>query len=267
MHKLERLVAQLDQYTDISIAVSGGIDSMLLCYIANVYSKVNVLAVHAASPAVPKAAFERVNQFAKQYQWQLKTINAEEFSNPDYLKNPANRCYFCKSNLYSRIAKVAMGYIASGTNIDDLSDYRPGLQAATENKVIHPYVDAQLTKKDIYALAKHLKLPELERLPAQPCLASRVETGIVIDEKDLAFIDKCETKVRQFLPSVTDVRTRITKMGVYIELSEIPNQPNITQLSLLIKLLCEQYQYIFAGIRLYQKGSAFLTEDTFYAAV
>lgn len=267
LQKLDQLIAQLNQHQHLSIAISGGIDSMLLCYLAHAYSNANVLAVHAASPAVPKAAFERVKRFASEQNWSLKVIDANEFSDPDYLKNPANRCYFCKSNLYSRVSSVSVGAIASGTNLDDLSDYRPGLQAAKEHKVIHPYVDAQLKKSDIYALAEHFNITDLERLPAQPCLASRVETGLSIVAEDLDFIDRCETQVRTFLPNITDVRTRITHSGVYVELSELPPQQTLIQLSQLIKQICQSNDYLFAGVRLYQKGSAFLTEDKFYEAV
>ena len=112
-----------------------------------------------------------------------------------YRANPVDRCYYCKANLYARIRGMTADPIASGTNRDDLGDYRPGLRAAAERDIVHPYVDAAITKTEVYALARRLGLDDLQRLPAQPCLASRVETGIAIAAADLAFIDAVETRL------------------------------------------------------------------------
>src|SRR4030095_4933063 len=126
-------------------------------------------------------------QHAARHGWPLVLLDAGEQDDARYRANPIDRCYYCKTNLYARIAEATSDPIASGTNCDDLDDFRPGLRAATEHRVVHPYVDAGIAKAGVYALAAELGLDDLERLPAQPCLASRVETGIVISADDLAF--------------------------------------------------------------------------------
>ena len=102
--------------------------------------------VHARSPAVPLAATQRVRELAAQEGWNLEEINAGEFVDRDYRTNPYNRCYFCKSSLYRSIRALTERRIASGANVDDLSDYRPGLQAAAEQNVVHPFIDAGIDK-------------------------------------------------------------------------------------------------------------------------
>ena len=103
--------------------------------------------------------------------WRLRIIGAGEFDDPDYLKNPVNRCYFCKSNLYARIVTATDAVICSGANTGDLGDYRPGLGAAAEKQVRHPFIEAGIDKPVIRALAAKRGLDDLAVLPAQPCLA------------------------------------------------------------------------------------------------
>jgi uncharacterized protein len=180
----DRIVAALDRHARVAIAVSGGVDSMTLAHIAARDSRTAATMYHAASPAVPVSARERVEAHAARHGWQLVVVDAQELADSRYRANPIDRCYYCKTNLYDRIAGVTSDTIASGTNCDDLSDFRPGLRAAREHDVVHPYVEAGATKRDIYELAQALGLTDVARLPAQPCLASRVETGIAIDPAD-----------------------------------------------------------------------------------
>lgn len=256
--KVKNLIEYFNQFESFSIAVSGGIDSMLLAYLANRFSKAEVKTVHAYSPAVPEAAFERVKEHAVLYHWDLHIINAREFDDPNYINNPVNRCYFCKSNLYSRISEKSDGVVFSGTNLNDLDDYRPGLEAAKEQNVKHPYVEVGIDKTTIYALAKHYGLSQLHVLPAQPCLASRVETGIKIDAGDLGFINKVEEKTRKILPELKNVRCRITHQGTFLEIDRLPENILFQHLSNNLSSMCEQEGRIFSGIRTYQKGSAFI---------
>ncbi|WP_440877113.1 hypothetical protein [Thalassotalea sp. PLHSN55] len=258
MTKTQQLVDFFDQFEQFSIAVSGGIDSMLLAYIANGYAKAQVNIVHAYSPAVPESALVRVKNYAKKYTWQLKVIDALEFQDDNYLDNPVDRCYYCKSNLYTRIAEHGVGPIFSGTNLDDLGDVRPGLTAAKEQNVLHPYVEVGMNKADIYQLAAHYGLEEIHSLPAQPCLASRVETGIKIKPVDMQFIDKVEQKVRKSLPSLKNIRCRISHQGIFIELDQLPEQALFDRLSARLSQYCAEQGRIFSGMKLYQKGSAFL---------
>src|SRR5262249_33153663 len=156
--------------------------------------------VHAVSPAVPAHATARVAAYAEREGWTLRMVDAGEFADPRYRANPVDRCYFCKTNLYARIRPLTDRVIAPGTHVDHLGDFRPGLRAAAEKDVVHPYVEAGIDKAAVRALARGLSLSDLAELPAQPCLSSRVETGIAIDADDLAFVDAMERRLSAGLP-------------------------------------------------------------------
>jgi len=123
------LEAILSDLPNLAIAVSGGVDSMTLAHAAHRAGIPGLLVVHALSPAVPAEATARVRDHARRFGWRLTEVDAGEFADPQYRANPVNRCYFCKTNLYARIAHVTEGPIASGANLDDLGDDRPGLLA------------------------------------------------------------------------------------------------------------------------------------------
>lgn len=145
-------------------------------------------------------------------------LDAGEFSDENYLANPANRCFFCKTNLYGTLSAAAGGArLFSGTNIDDLGDWRPGLKAAEAYRVRHPFVEAGLSKADIRKLAATYGLKDVAELPSAPCLSSRVESGIRIDPNMLRTINRVETLVRDRLNPET-VRCRIRLEGMVIEL-------------------------------------------------
>lgn len=180
-------------------------------------------------------------------------MDSGEFADPHYRANPHNRCYFCKSNLYGTMRRVFDGPIAAGTNTDDLGEYRPGLIAADDYDVLHPYVAADIAKDDIRAIARACGLDEIADLPAQPCLASRVTTGIAIRRDDLDFIDMVETLVRADTPGM-DIRCRITGDGVVLETGT--PMPDATVASVVD--LCRRANRPFAGSRTYVRGSAFV---------
>jgi uncharacterized protein len=213
---------------------------------------------HATGPAVPAAARRRVEAHAGRHGWPLVVIDAGEQDDARYRANPVDRCYYCKSNLYTRIRGLTADAIASGTNRDDLSDFRPGLRAAAEQQVVHPYVEAAIAKADVYALARRLGLDDLERLPAQPCLASRVETGIAIDAADLAFIDRVETELSARLGPAAVVRCRVTHAGVAIELADLRDETSAGIARDIGERACRADSRVFSGVRPYARGAAFL---------
>lgn len=255
-----RVLAELARHRRLTIAVSGGIDSMTLAVIAHRHLREGVRMVHAVSPAVPEIATRRVEGYAKREGWALRLVDAGEFADADYRANPVDRCYFCKTNLYTRIEGLADGGpIASGANLDDLGDYRPGLLAASEHQVVHPFVAAGIDKAAIRAMARTLGLDDIAELPAQPCLASRVETGIGIEAADLRFIDEVEVALRAILGEQATVRCRITHGGVVAEVGEGAGA-GAADLEPMVASLCAREGRTFAGVRAYRRGSAFLHE-------
>ena len=255
---LVRLVAALDRHERLAIAVSGGVDSMTLAHVACRHSRAAITIFHATGPAVPAAAGKRVAAHAGRYGWPLVLLDAGEQNDLRYRANPVDRCYYCKSNLYTRVRDATTDVIATGTNRDDLADFRPGLRAAAERDVVHPYVEAGIAKTDIYALAARLGLNDLERLPAQPCLASRVETGIALSATDLAFIDVVETRLASVFGREAVVRCRVTHAGIVIELAATFDPAAFDRAREIGTDACVREGRVFAGVRPYAKGAAFL---------
>jgi uncharacterized protein len=210
---LERLEAVLRAIGPAEIAVSGGVDSLTLAAAAHGVLGTAARMHHAVSPAVPPEATARTQAIAAARGWNLTLFDADE----RYRANPSNRCFFCKSNLYGAMARRVTGTILSGTNTDDLADWRPGLLAASQHGVRHPFVEAGLAKADVRRLAARLDLGPIADLPASPCLSSRLETGIRVDPALLALVHRVERHVSATLaPKV--VRCRVRAGGVVVEL-------------------------------------------------
>ena len=214
--ELQRVLGEIGE---LAVAVSGGVDSMTLAVAAHRRWGVKASMLHAISPAVPPEATARVRAYAEQEDWRLQILDAGEFADPDYLRNPANRCYFCKTNLYGAMAARTTATLVSGTNLDDLGDYRPGLQAASEHSVRHPYVEAGIDKAGVRQLALQMGMGDLAELPAAPCLSSRLETGISVTAERLRLVHEVERLVNAQLDPAT-VRCRIFHDGVAIQLDQ-----------------------------------------------
>lgn len=244
---------------DLTIALSGGIDSLTLSAAAAYVRGPDLVTLcHAVSPAVPAAATARVKHFASERGLTLRITDAGEFADETYRANPVNRCYFCKSNLYGRLSAMA-DLVAAGTNLDDLSDYRPGLLAADEHGVLHPFVTAGMTKRDVRSLARALGLGDLADLPAAPCLASRIETGLRVEPAELRIIDAAEVQLRAMLGNVT-LRCRRMRIGWVIEI-----EPDVYDgmSSADRAQACAVVKAIGSGdmpvtLRTYERGSAFV---------
>ncbi len=211
--------AVLDGMDGVAIAVSGGVDSMTLAWLAQRRRPRGTLMIHAASPAVPAEATARIRRYAAAEGWRLAVVDAGETRDPRYVANPHDRCFWCKTNLYATIRGLTAQTIASGANTDDLGDYRPGLVAAAEHGVRHPWIEAGIGKREIRRIAAVHGLWDLAELPASPCLSSRIETGIPVTVGALAAIDRIERAVREALAPET-LRCRLRPFGIELELDE-----------------------------------------------
>lgn len=210
---LERVLAAIARP---AIAVSGGVDSLTLAVVA-AHVVQDVVVFHASSPAVPAEATERVRRFAGEYGWTLTVVDAGEFADAAYRANPVNRCFHCKTNLYRTIRAYTDRPILSGANVDDLGEYRPGLDAARRHGVRHPYVETGLMKVHVRKIARSFGLDGVAELPSSPCLSSRVETGIRIEASILSFVHSVEGLVSRALSPAT-VRCRVRANAIVIEL-------------------------------------------------
>jgi pyridinium-3,5-biscarboxylic acid mononucleotide sulfurtransferase len=218
--KLSALASWLQDLNSAAIAVSGGVDSMTLAVIAHRARSGATTMFHAVSPAVPPEATDRIKRYAHNEVWDLVVFDAGEFADADYRSNPVNRCLYCKTYLYGAIADRTTATLLSGTNIDDLGDFRPGLAAAETFAVRHPYVEVGVDKATIRRMAAGLGLADVAELPAAPCLASRIETGIAIVPADLIAVNRVERALRELLrPDV--VRCRVRADRVVVELDEV----------------------------------------------
>ncbi|MFK7859523.1 MAG: TIGR00268 family protein [Granulosicoccus sp.] len=260
--RFDALTGMLARYDQLAVAISGGVDSTTLAAVANNVLGDQAMMIHAVSPAVPPDATARVQACALRYGWNLKVVDAGEFSDTDYRQNPVNRCYYCKSNLYQRIHEVWDGAVASGANLDDLGDYRPGLVAASEKQVVHPLIEAGIDKATVRKIATRLGLETVADLPAQPCLSSRIETGIAIDANDLMFVHKIESLLTERL-GAGDIRCRIGAAGVRIEVADNLQRKNAAywqKVCVEVTQLISDNGRLLAGFTDYERGSAFLTD-------
>ena len=203
----------------VAVAVSGGVDSLTLASFAHRLLGADCEMYHAVSPAVPGEATQRAQLLACREGWALHIIDAGEFESAEYMRNPVNRCFHCKTSLYGAISPRTVGQVVSGTNIDDLGEYRPGLIAAREHGVRHPFVEAGMNKRAVRELSRALGLGEVAELPSAPCLSSRIETGIAIDSAMLARVHQTERLIGAALQPET-VRCGVRARGVVIELDE-----------------------------------------------
>ena len=195
--RLDVLTARVAALDSVVVAFSGGVDSSVVAAIAHAALGDRALAVTAVSPAVASGELDGARGVAGHIGIAHETITTDELARAGYRANGRDRCYFCKSELYDRLAELAArrGYAAllSGANADDQGDWRPGLKAAAEHGVVHPLHD--LDKAAVRRLACHFGLPSAEK-PATPCLASRIPYGTAVDPATLQQIDRAERAVR-----------------------------------------------------------------------
>lgn len=206
--KLQKLKKILYSYPGVVVAFSGGVDSSLLLKLAKDILKHKVIAVTASSPLYPDAETRMAAKIAGMLKTKHLIIHSNELENPDFVKNPRNRCYHCKIELFKKLKGIAKKYgyvVLEGSNYSDLKDFRPGLTAAKKLNIKSPLIEAGLTKVEIRELARQFKLPNWNK-PSMACLASRIPYGIKIDKKKLKRIERGEEFLRNLNFSQCRVR-------------------------------------------------------------
>lgn len=197
--KRDRLLETIRGYGRVAVAFSGGIDSTVVAKAAQVALGDEAIAVTAVSESLATGEREEAEALARQIGIRHRLIRTEEFDDPNYLRNAPDRCYFCKSELYGRLAsmlpELGCDVVTSGANTDDVGDYRPGMQAAAEKGVRHPLQEADLSKQDVRNLAQAWGLPTWDK-PATPCLSSRIAYGELVTPERVRMVDGAEQWLR-----------------------------------------------------------------------
>jgi uncharacterized protein len=196
----DRLLEALRGYGRVAVAFSGGVDSAVVAQAAFAAAGDSAVAVTAVSDSLASGELEEAEALARRIGIRHRVIRTEEFADPNYLRNNPDRCYFCKSELYGRLAgllgPLGVDVIASGANADDAGDHRPGMRAAAENGVRHPLQECGLGKAEVRALARAWGLPAWDK-PATPCLSSRIAYGEEVTPERVRMIDQAEQWLRQ----------------------------------------------------------------------
>jgi uncharacterized protein len=233
----------------VLVAYSGGVDSSYLLWLARDVLGNRAVAFTALSAAVPADELAGARELARALGAEHVEKSSAEIDDPRYVRNASDRCYFCKTELYelaSRHARASgIAAVVSGTNADDLLDYRPGLAAASEHEVVHPLAEAKLSKAEIRLLSRAAGLPTWDK-PQQPCLASRIPYGIEVTRERLAQLARAEMALRAL--GLREFRVRFHGEIARIEVAE-------GELSHLVAVRGE------ATRALREAGSRFVTVD------
>jgi uncharacterized protein len=254
--RLREILADLKS---VVVGFSGGVDSAYLAYMANRVLGKNALCVTAISPSYPSFQKKETAEFVRQFGLNHQEIESEELDNPDYRENAPNRCYFCKSELFTKLESLARerGYqaVIDGTNFDDLGDFRPGRQAASEHAVRSPLLEAQMTKLDIRELSRKAGLPTWDK-PALPCLSSRFPYGTSISAERLSVVDEGENILRDFGFRIFRVRYHEELVRLEFAPDELPKALNTTMAAILLKRFkALGFKYVTIDLEGYRSGS------------
>lgn len=235
------------------VAFSGGIDSTLVLYLARKFQgRDGAIGVISNSESLKSKDFKLAQSFCKEFDIQLVTIKTNELNDLRYSENPINRCFFCKDHLFHDLQEMKEEYpgfeILSGTNFDDLGDYRPGIDAAQKNLVISPLVDCKVTKDEIREIARHFGLPNWNK-PASPCLSSRIPYNQAVTYEKLKQIEEAEDILNGH--GFEDVRVR--HFGTFGKI-EVQKQDMDKLLSIRDRVIAEIKNLGFARVEIDEEG-------------
>ncbi|MDX2215120.1 MAG: ATP-dependent sacrificial sulfur transferase LarE [Oculatellaceae cyanobacterium bins.114] len=256
--KLDQLRGLFTEMNQALIAYSGGIDSTLIAKIAYDVLGDRALAVTAESPSLLPEDLEDARIQAAEIGIAHEVVQTHELENPNYASNPVNRCYFCKSELHDTLRPLAIErgypYVVDGVNADDLSDYRPGIQAAKERGARSPLAEVGVTKLEVRELAKQLGLPWWDK-PAQPCLSSRFPYGEEITVGKLQRVGRAERYLRHLGLKSLRVRSEADTARIELPPEQLKDFVSTTDLPALVSAL-QSYGFVYVTLDLegYRSG-------------
>jgi len=256
--KEQALADALASLDSVIVAYSGGVDSAYLAYIASRTLGDRAVAVTADSPSYPERHRALAIRIAKDFGLRHEIIKTSELDNPEYRANPANRCYFCKHELYTHLSRIAAdrhAVVVDGNNADDRGDYRPGRQAAREFGVRSPLDEVNLTKDEIRELSHRAGLPTWDE-PASACLSSRIPYHSEVTDEKLRTIERAEQAVRALGFRVFRVRHHDDLARVEIARDEMPHalEPD-TAAAIVRELKAAGYRFVTLDLQGYRLGS------------
>lgn len=198
--KRQDLLRKLASYGRVAVAFSAGVDSTVVAMAAQLACGEKAVAVTARSPSLASGELEEAQELARRIGIRHQIIETQEFEVAGYVQNAGNRCYFCKTELYTQLENLLptldIDVMVNGANLDDRGDYRPGMQAAQEHAVRSPLIEAGFTKQDVRDLARHWDLPVWDK-PATPCLSSRIAYGMKVTPERVQRVDAAEQFLRK----------------------------------------------------------------------
>jgi pyridinium-3,5-biscarboxylic acid mononucleotide sulfurtransferase len=258
--KRDRLLAVLGELPGVAVAFSGGIDSTVVAKAAFLALGERAVAVTADSASVARRELDDARALAELIGIRHVVVRTQEFDNPAYLANDGTRCYHCKTELYSTVERLlpelGVPVMASGANLDDLGDYRPGLAAAAEHSVRHPLQEAGFTKADVRALAKHWELPTWDK-PAAPCLSSRMAPGVAVTPERTRRVEDAEAFLRSL--GLRECRVRyhegdLARIEVPVtEIAKLAAEPVRTELGRTLRAL--GFKFVALDLDGFRSGS------------
>lgn len=222
--KEERLRELFRALDSVIVAYSGGVDSSYVAYVANEELGPRAICITGQSASLPSYQNAEIQSVVEKFGFQHELIRTDELENPNYSANNADRCYYCKDELYTKLESVARArgiqHIVDGSTVDDLDDYRPGRQAAKQHTVRSPLIEVNLNKSEVRELSRRATLPTWDK-PASPCLSSRIAYGTTVTIERLNKVDRGEEILREFGFREFRVRHHDTLVRLEIAASEM----------------------------------------------
>jgi uncharacterized protein len=257
--KEERLRELFRALDSVIVAYSGGVDSSYVAYVANEELGPRAVCITGQSASLPSYQNAEIKTVVDKFRFHHEIIRTDELQNPNYSANNADRCYFCKDELYNKLESVARSrgiqHIVDGSTVDDLDDYRPGRQAAKQHAVRSPLIEVGLSKNEVRELSRRATLPTWDK-PASPCLSSRIAYGTTVTIERLNKVDRGEEILREFGFREFRVRHHDTLVRLEIaaaEMDRVLRKDVVEQLAARFREL--GFKYVTLDLQGFRSGS------------